>query len=132
MVKNLPANAGDVGSIPGSGRPPEKEMATHSSILAWEISWAEETGRLQSMRSQRVGHDIATKQQQQQGRNEHNAVKQLQLKKRKHTENRAQILCSDTLHMLFGGFFLVYSVLFPVLIPVTGPMSGIQWPLREY
>ena len=46
MVKNLPANAGDVGSIPGSGRPPEKEMATHSSILAWEISWAQETGRL--------------------------------------------------------------------------------------
>ena len=46
VVKNLPANAGDVGSIPGSGRPPEKEMATHSSILAWEISWAEETGRL--------------------------------------------------------------------------------------
>ena len=33
VVKNLPANAGDVGSIPGSGRPPEKEMATHSSIL---------------------------------------------------------------------------------------------------
>ena len=35
----------------------EKEMATHSSILAWEIPWTEETGRLQSMRSQRVGHD---------------------------------------------------------------------------
>ena len=57
VVKNLPANAGDVGSIPGSGRPPEKEMATHSSILAWEISWTGETGRLQSMRSQsRTGH----------------------------------------------------------------------------
>ena len=35
----------------------EKEMATHSSILAWKISWTEEPGRLQSMRSQRVGHD---------------------------------------------------------------------------
>ena len=35
----------------------EEEMATHSSILAWEISWAEEPGRLQSMGSQRVGHD---------------------------------------------------------------------------
>ena len=38
----------------------EKEMATHSSILAWEISWTEEPGGLQSMRSQRVGHDWVT------------------------------------------------------------------------
>ena len=38
----------------------EKEMATHSSILAWKIPWMEEPGRLQSMRSQRVGHDWAT------------------------------------------------------------------------
>ena len=35
----------------------EKEMATHTSTLAWEISWIEEPGRLQSMGSQRVGHD---------------------------------------------------------------------------
>ena len=35
----------------------EKEMAPHSSILAWKIPWTEEPGRLQSMRSQRVGHD---------------------------------------------------------------------------
>ena len=35
----------------------EKEMATHSSILAWKIPWSEEPGRLQSMGSQRVGHD---------------------------------------------------------------------------
>ena len=35
----------------------EKEMATHSSILAWRISWMEEPGRLQSMGSLRVGHD---------------------------------------------------------------------------
>ena len=35
----------------------EKEMATHSSILAWKIPWAEEPGRVQSMGSQRVGHD---------------------------------------------------------------------------
>ena len=40
VVKNPPANAGDVGSIPG--RSPEKEMATHSSILAGEIPWTEE------------------------------------------------------------------------------------------
>ena len=38
----------------------EKEMATHSSTLAWKIPWTEEAGRLQSMGSQRVGHDWAT------------------------------------------------------------------------
>ena len=37
--------------------PLEKEMATHSSILAWEIAWTEEPGRLQSVGLQRVGHD---------------------------------------------------------------------------
>ena len=41
----------------------EKEMATHSSILAWEIPWTGEPGRLQSMGPKRVGHDFATKQQ---------------------------------------------------------------------
>ena len=38
----------------------EKEMATHSSILAWEIPWTEEPGGLRSTGSQRVGHDLAT------------------------------------------------------------------------
>ena len=38
-----------------------KEMATHSSILAWKISWTEEPGRLQAIASPRVGHDLATK-----------------------------------------------------------------------
>ena len=42
----------------------EKEMATHSSIFAWEIPWAEEPGGLQSMGLQRVGHDLMTKQKQ--------------------------------------------------------------------
>ena len=41
----------------------EKVMATHSSILAWEFPQTEEPGGLQSMGSQRVGHDLATKQQ---------------------------------------------------------------------
>ena len=40
-------------------------MAAHSSILTWEISWTEEPGQLQSMGSQRVGHNLATKKQQQ-------------------------------------------------------------------
>ena len=38
-------------------------MATHSSILAWEIPWTEEPGGLQFMGSRRIGHDLATKQQ---------------------------------------------------------------------
>ena len=41
---------------------PEKEMANHCGILAWRISWTEETGRLQSMGSQRVRDDLVTKQ----------------------------------------------------------------------
>ena len=50
-------NARDPGSIPGLGRSLEKEMVTHSSTLAWRIPWTEETGRLQFMGSQIVGHD---------------------------------------------------------------------------
>ena len=45
------------------GDPLEKEMATHSSVLAWEIPWTEEPGGLQSEGLQRVGHNLATKQQ---------------------------------------------------------------------
>ena len=51
VVKGPPADAGaagDTGSIPGSGRPPEEEMATHSSILPGIIPWTEEPGHLQS------------------------------------------------------------------------------------
>ena len=43
----------------------KEEMATHSSILAWEIPWTEEPGGLESMESQRVEHALATKHQQQ-------------------------------------------------------------------
>ena len=56
-VKNPPANAGDLSSIPGSGRSLEKDMATHSSILDWEIPRTEEPGGLQSLGSQRVRHN---------------------------------------------------------------------------
>ena len=55
--KKAPASAGDAGSVPGLGRSLEKEMAPHSSILAWKFPWMEEPGRLQSMESQRVRHD---------------------------------------------------------------------------
>ena len=57
MGKESACNAGDPGSIPGLGRFPRGGMATQSSILAWRIPWTEEPGRLQSIRSQRVGHD---------------------------------------------------------------------------
>ena len=53
-------DAGDLGSIPGLGRSLEKEMAIHSSTIAWKIPWTEEPGRLQSMGSPRAGHDWAT------------------------------------------------------------------------
>ena len=57
MVKNLPAmQKTPVRSLAWED-PLEKEMATHSSILAWEMQWTEEPGRLQSVVSQRVGHD---------------------------------------------------------------------------
>ena len=52
VVKNSPANAGDAGSIPAQEDPLKKEMAIHSSILAWEIPWTEKPGGLQSLRSQ--------------------------------------------------------------------------------
>ena len=57
-VKNPPHNEGDAGLIPDQEDPLEKEMATHSSILALKIPWAEEPGTwLQTMESQRVGRD---------------------------------------------------------------------------
>ena len=58
VVKNPPANAEKTQVRPlGWKDPPEKEMVTHSSILAWKIPRTEEPGALQSMGSQRVGHD---------------------------------------------------------------------------
>ena len=57
MVKNLPAvQETQVRSL-GWEDPLEKEMATHSRILAWRIAWTEKPGGLQSMGSQRLGHD---------------------------------------------------------------------------
>ena len=48
MVKNLPANAGDAGSVPRSSRSPRGENATPSGVLPWKIPWTEELGGLQS------------------------------------------------------------------------------------
>ena len=60
VVKNLPALQETLAESLGQENPQEKEMATYSSILAWEIQWTEEPGRLQSIGSQRVGHDWMT------------------------------------------------------------------------
>ena len=60
VVKNLPAKSRDVsdaGLIPGSGRSPGVEMATHSSIRAWRIPRTEDPGGPQFIGLQRVGHD---------------------------------------------------------------------------
>ena len=57
MVKNLPAMQKTQVQSLGWEDALEKGMATHSSILAWRIPWTEESGGLQSMGSQRVGHD---------------------------------------------------------------------------
>ena len=56
MAQTVKASAYNAGDL-GWEDPLEKEMATHSSILAWKIPWTEEPGRLQSVGSQRAGHD---------------------------------------------------------------------------
>ena len=57
--KESACNAGNLGSMPGSGRSLDEEMAPHSSILTWRIPWTEEPGGLQSTGLQRVGHNWA-------------------------------------------------------------------------
>ena len=57
MVENLPAMEETWVQFLGWEDPLEKGMVTHSSILAWRLSWREEPGRLQSMQEQRVRHD---------------------------------------------------------------------------
>ena len=57
VVKKLLANAGEAGLIPELGRSLGEGIATHSSILVWNIPWTEEPGVLQSLGSLRVRHD---------------------------------------------------------------------------
>ena len=57
MIKKLPAMQETQVQSLGQENPLQKGMATHSSILSWRILWTEELGWLQSMGSQRVGHD---------------------------------------------------------------------------
>ena len=62
-IKNLPAMRETHVPSLGWEDPLKKEMATYSSILAWEVPWTEEPGRLQSMGSPRVGHDLEVQQE---------------------------------------------------------------------
>ena len=62
-VKNWPPNAESVSLIPGLGRFPGEGNGNPSGILAWEITWTEEPGRLHPMGLQRVRHELVTKQQ---------------------------------------------------------------------
>ena len=64
VVKNPPANTGEAGSISGQENPLVKELATHSSILVWEIPWTEEPGGLWFAGLLKFGHNLPTKQQQ--------------------------------------------------------------------
>ena len=64
MVRSLPAKQETWVRSLGQKEPLEKGMTTHSSILAWRIPWTEEPGSLQSMGSQRVGHNLATRPNQ--------------------------------------------------------------------
>ena len=64
IVENLPAMRKTWVPFLDWEEPLEKDMATHSSILAWEIPWTEEPGGLQSMGSQKVRHYLVTKQKQ--------------------------------------------------------------------
>ena len=63
-VKNPAANAGDLGSFPGSGRSPGEGNGNPLQYSYWKIPWTEEPGGLQSMGSQRSGHNLVAKQQQ--------------------------------------------------------------------
>ena len=65
MVKNLPAKQDMQVQLLGQEKPLKKEMATHSSILAWEIPWTEEPDGLQSTELQKVGYNSVVKQHQQ-------------------------------------------------------------------
>ena len=63
MIKNPPADIGDAGSIPGWGRSPGNGNGNPRQCSCLGNTWTEKPGRLQFMGLQRVGHDLATKQQ---------------------------------------------------------------------
>ena len=62
MLRHPPPKAGDLGLIAGSGRSPGEGNGNSLQYFAWRIPWTEESGGLQSMDLQRLGHNLATKQ----------------------------------------------------------------------
>ena len=97
VTKNPPANGGDIGDqVQSLGQEYSlaEGMETHFSILARKIPWPEEPERLQSLGSQRVGHDLAIKQQQQFLRN---------IRYRRSSENQSEekfaFFCKRNLHL---------------------------------
>ena len=102
----------------GQEDPLEKEMATHSGILAWEIPWTEEPGGLQSMGSQRVRQDLATEQRQQGAKILHIARDDQKMKKERAAW--AFLLSSSWFSGLLWGE-----------IPVNVPVGACSLTLRQ-
>ena len=74
MVKNLPANAGEVGLIPGQEDPLEKGMVTHSGILAWQSHGQRSLVGYSPWDHKRIEHYLVTNQQQQNSAFRHNTI----------------------------------------------------------
>ena len=98
-VENPPASAED--RKLGWEHPLEKVMAAHAGILVWEIPWTEKPGRLQSMESQRVGHDLAIQQQY------------------------SYCLSRRRVHLLFGESLEEYRITCFPYSTLRSPLSGI-------
>ena len=133
VVKNPTANTGDVVQSLGQEDLLEKEIATHSNILVWKIPWTQEPGMLQSLGSQRIGHDLATKQQQYVIYDQTSYHWSYSSKKKEMKELR---VCATKIH----GFRtldippkkFIISLLFPIPRPKTAAnLSGCKEALRE-
>ena len=105
----------------GREDPLEKEMATHSSTLAWEAPWTEEPGGLQSKSLQRVRHDWATKQQPQ-VRHQFRRIPSAFL--------RFHSLCCSPLRL----FHIFFSLLKPLALSAqfSVPVAGLPWILFHW
>ena len=101
VIKNPPANAQDSGSIPGLGRSTRQQgMATHSSVLVWEIPWTEETGGLQSMGSQRDECDLGHTCMHACGKSESQYLAPWTTRLRPLSSQRGQTTCPAGSHMM--------------------------------
>ena len=115
--KESVCNAGDVSSIPGLGRSLEKEMATYSSALAWEIPWTEEPGGLQSIVSQ----------SQTRRRDEHTHTHNQDNTAVLRFPGRREVSCASSLEWVL--FFLLCIKAWGYHIFSA---STLPWPLQQY